>query len=408
MALKNLFRFFITNFKEVSFGWLLTFLSSFGQTFLLSVYVPEIIKTFGFTEGTFGAIYAGCTVAASFIMLSVGHHVDHTSVKRVAGLTVLALACSNFILGFTNHISLLIIAIIGLRLSGQGLLSHISLTIISKYYAKDRGKALSIAALGYSVGEALLPVIISLIVVWHNWRIGAIITGVGLLLYLIKLKFTNLDHFNAQLSQHNNPSALKLIKEYKNLIFEKKFLIIMPASFTMVMIVTAIFFYQYVFVADKGWSPTLYATFFTGYAVARFVFSIVGGIWVDKYTAKKLFKIFLIPITIGLLIFALSEGIIGSLFFLLLAGISIGISGPIRTAVLAEVYGTESLGAIRSLFSMFTVISSALGPLIVGYLLDLNIPFTYIMLSLFVLMVITALNTFRIKYVKPMDMAHGL
>ena len=406
--MKNLFRFFITNFKEVSFGWLLTFLSSFGQTFLLSVYVPEIINTFNFTEGTFGAIYAGCTVTASFIMLSVGHHVDHTSVKRVAGLTVLALACSNFILSFTNHILLLIIAIIGLRLSGQGLLSHISLTIISKYYSKDRGKALSIAALGYSVGEALLPVLVSLVIVWYNWRIGAIITGVGLLLYLIKLKFTDLNHFNEQLSQKNNPSALKLIKEYKNLIFEKKFLIIMPASFTMVMIVTAIFFYQYVFVADKGWSPTLYAAFFTGYAVARFVFSIVGGIWVDKYTAKKLFKIFLIPITIGLLIFAFSEDIIGALFFLLLSGISIGISGPIRTAVLAEVYGTESLGAIRSLFSMFTVISSALGPLIVGYLLDLNIPFTHIMLSLFVLMVITTLNTFRIKYVKPMDRAQGL
>src|SRR5690606_36764477 len=151
-------------------------------------------------------------------MLSVGHHVDHTSVKRVTGLTVLALACSNFVLGFTYHISLLIIAIIGLRHSGQGLLSHISLTIVSKYYVKDRGKALSIAALGYSVGEALLPVIISLIVVWHNWRIVAIITAIGLLLYSIKLKFTNLDHFNKQLSQRNNPSALKLIKEYKNFI----------------------------------------------------------------------------------------------------------------------------------------------------------------------------------------------
>src|SRR5690606_18929970 len=164
-------------------------------------------------------IYAGCTVVASFIMLSVGHHVDHTSVKRVTGLTVLALACSNFVLGFANHISLLVIAIIGLRLSGQGLLSHISLTIISKYYVKDRGKALSISALGYSIGEALLPVLISLIILWYNWRVGAIFTGVCLLLYLIKLKFTNLDHFNKQLTQRNNPSALKLIKEYKNLIF---------------------------------------------------------------------------------------------------------------------------------------------------------------------------------------------
>ena len=397
LALKNLFRFFITNFKEVSFGWLLTFLSSFGQTFLLSIYVPEIIKTFNFTEGTFGAIYAGCTVIASFIMLYVGHHVDHTSVKRVTGLTVLALACSNFILGFTNHISLLIIAIIGLRLSGQGLLSHISLTIISKYYTKDRGKALSIAALGYSVGEAVLPVLISLVTVWYNWRIGAIITGVGLLLYLIKLKFTNLDHFNEQLSEHSKSSGLKLIKDYKILLFEKRFIVMMPASFMMSMIITAIFFYQYVFVEDKGWSVTLYASFFTGYALIRFLFSVIGGIWVDKYTAKRIFQFFLIPMAIGLIVLTFSNSIIGALIFLLLTGITVGISGAVRTAVIAEIYGTEKMGTVRSLFSMFSVVSSAIGPLLVGYLIDINIEFSYIILILFSLLLFTIFNSMRIQ-----------
>ena len=401
--MKNLFRFFITNFKEVSFGGLLTFLSSFGQTFLISLYVPEIINAYHFTEGTFGAIYAGCTVVASFIMLTVGHHVDHVSVKKVTGLTILGLAISNLTLGFSNHILLLIISIIGLRLTGQGLLSHISLTIISKYYDKDRGKALSISALGYSVGEALFPIMISALILWYNWRTAAIVSGIFLVLYLIKLKFTNLDHFNKQLIQSKKASAWQVLKNYKNLVFEKKFLIIMPASFSMILTVTALFFYQYVFVENKGWSPTLYATFFTGYAAARFIFSIIGGIWVDKYTAKTMFKSFLIPMTIGLLIFAFSESIIGAFVFLLLTGITFGISSPVRTAVLAEIYGTENLGAIRSLFSMFTVISSALGPLIVGYLMDINIDFKYIILLLFALVLLTVLNSLRIKNVKSVN-----
>jgi hypothetical protein len=44
--------------------------------------VPEIVEAFSITEGAFGAIYAGCTVTASIIMLSVGHMVDHKSVKK--------------------------------------------------------------------------------------------------------------------------------------------------------------------------------------------------------------------------------------------------------------------------------------------------------------------------------------
>lgn len=397
--MKNLFRFFITNFKKVSFGWLLTFLSSFGQTFLLSVYVPEIIRAFGFTEGTFGAIYAGCTVIASFIMLTVGHHVDHVSVKKVTAFTVLGLAISNLILGFSNNIVLLIISIVGLRLTGQGLLSHISLTIISKYYDKDRGKALSISALGYSVGEAIFPILISLLIFWYNWRVATIVTGIGLSLYLIKLKFTNLDHFNKQLTIKKT-SSKELVRNYKSLLFEKRFLIMMPASFMMSMIVTAIFFYQYVFVENKEWSPTLYASFFTGYAIARFIFSIFGGVWVDKYTAKTLFQYFLIPMAVGLLIFAYSNSIFGALAFLLLTGISVGISGAVRTAVIAEIYGTEKMGTIRSLFSMFSVISSALGPLLVGYMIDIKIDFKYIILLLFGLMILTVLNCLRIKKIK--------
>jgi len=93
-------------------------------------------------------------IVASLIMLTVGHMVDHISIKKVSFLTIIGLALSSILLGFSYHIVFLFIALIGLRLSGQGFLSHISMTIISKYYDKNRGKALSISSLGYSMGEA--------------------------------------------------------------------------------------------------------------------------------------------------------------------------------------------------------------------------------------------------------------
>ena len=144
------------SFRTVGFGWLLTLLSGFGQTFLISLYVPEIIRSFSISEGAFGAIYAGCTIAASFIMLTVGHTVDHKPVKKVTAYTVGGLALSSILLGVSENIVLLILAITGLRLSGQGLLTHISMTIMSKQFVADRGKALSFSSLGFSVGELSL------------------------------------------------------------------------------------------------------------------------------------------------------------------------------------------------------------------------------------------------------------
>ncbi|MCC8359714.1 MFS transporter [Salinimicrobium sediminilitoris] len=395
--MKDYFYFLKGNFRTVSFGWLLTLLSGFGQTFLISLYVPEIIRSFSISEGAFGAIYAGCTIAASFIMLSVGHTVDHKPVKKVTAFTVAGLALSSILLGVSESIILLIVAVTGLRLAGQGLLTHISMTIMSKQYVNDRGKALSFSSLGFSVGEAIFPLIIAFLISWFDWRVAAIASGVALLIYLIRLKFTRLEYFDEKLSTKGSPSPWSLLKDYKSVVFDRKFGVMMPASFILSFGATAIFFYQYVFVENKGWSVQLYATFFTVYAVTRFLFSLFGGMWVDKFTARKLFQYYLIPINLGLLPFAFMESIVGALIFLVTAGISMGVAGTVKTALIAELYGTEKMGVIRSVFTMFSVISTALGPLVVGLLMDAGVGFEYLMAGIFVLMALIIINSQRIK-----------
>ncbi|MFD0977084.1 MFS transporter [Salinimicrobium gaetbulicola] len=395
--MKDFYHFLKGNFRKVSFGWLLTFLSGFGQTFLISLYVPEIIKSFSISEGTFGAIYAGCTVTASMIMLSVGHTVDHKPAKKVTAFTIIGLGLSSMLLGFSQNILFLIVAITGLRLTGQGLLTHISMTIMSKQFVADRGKALSFSSLGFSVGEAVFPVLISLLIAFYDWRIAAITSGVFLLLYLLRLKFTNLEAFDEQLSTAARPSFWSLLKDYKSIVFDKKFGVMVPASFMLSFSVTAIIFYQYVFVENKGWSVQLYATFFTVYAATRFLFSLFGGVWVDKFTAKKMFRYYLIPVCLGLLPLALMNSIIGALIFLVLMGVTVGMSGTVKTSLIAEIYGTEKMGAIRSVFTMFMVVSTALGPLVVGFMIDMGISFESIILGIFGAMALTILNSQRIR-----------
>ncbi|GGG27666.1 MFS transporter [Christiangramia forsetii] len=377
---------------------MLTFLSSFGQTFLISIYVPEILKTFAISNGLFGSIYAIATVTSSVIMLSVGHMIDHKPVKKITALTVAGLAVSSFLLGISHlSIAILIIALIGLRLTGQGLMSHISLTVMSRHYELDRGKALSIASLGYAIGEAIFPICISSLILWYDYEIAAMASAAFLFLYLIRLYFSDLTHFDKGLELATKPSAKSLMKEYKSLLKKKAFYILMPVSFALSFTITAVFFYQYVIVEDNGWSVSLYASFFTVYALTRVVFSIYGGVLVDKYTGKQMFRFYLIPFTLGLLPFAFSDSIFGALVFLILAGISVGMAGTVKSAVLAEVFGTEKLGTIRSVFTMFMVLSTALGPLIFGTLMDMGTEFGSILLVTAIILGLIILNAQRIR-----------
>jgi len=396
--LKSLLRFINSNRREVLFGGGLTFISSFGQTFLISLYVPEILKTFGISNGGFGSIYAFATVIASVAMLSLGHTIDHKPVKKVTAITLIGLIVSLILLGLSHFsIAILIISLIGLRLTGQGLMSHISLTVMSRHYVETRGKALSTASLGYAVGEAVFPIIISSLILWYNYEVAAFASAGFLFLYLIRLYFIKLDHFDRKKGEESKPTSRAILGEYKKVILTNNFWIIMPLSFFLGFTITAIFFYQYVFVEAKGWSISLYAAFFTAYAITRFIFAVVGGLWVDRFTAKKVFRLFLIPISLGLIPFALMKSIIGALFFLICAGITTGIAGTVKTAVLAETFGTKKLGTVRSLFSMFMVLSTALGPLVIGLLLDGGFSFQMIMLWIAAVLFLVILNAQRIK-----------
>ena len=395
--MKSLVQFLKSNFRTVSFGWALTFLSSFGQTFLISLYVPELVKTFDISEGTFGSIYALGTVIASVILIAVGHTIDHKPVKSVVLFNFAGLVLSCLLLSFSPyHISLLLLAMIGLRLTGQGMMSHISQTVMSRYFGLNRGKALSIAALGFPMGEAIFPIGITTIIVAFGFEVAAQVSAAFLVVCAILVSFRKLRAFDEESQVAKKPSFKTLAKDFGGIIKDPRFSVLMPATFMLSFTSTAVFLYQYTFVEEKGWSVSLYAAFFTGYAATRFIMSVIGGLWVDRFTAKKLYRFFLIPQALGLLPFAFMDSIAGALIFLIMTGISTGVAGTVKSAVLAEVYGTAKLGAVNSLFSMCMILSTALAPLLIGYLIDQGVAFPYLMLTLFGLLVLAILNSQRL------------
>ncbi len=61
--------------------------------------------------------------------------------------------------------------------------------------------------------------------------------------------------------------------------------------------------------------------------------------------------------------------------YLVLVGASQGMAGPMMTAIWAEVYGVQSLGATKSMVATFGVTATALGPLLLGAALGAGMEF---------------------------------
>jgi hypothetical protein len=64
-----------------------------------------------------------------------------------------------------------------------------------------------------------------------------------------------------------------------------------------------------------------------------------------------------------------------------LMGLTLGMTGNIKTALWTEMYGTETVGTIRSMFSALKVFATAMSPFIMGWLIDTGVPMGTILLT---------------------------
>ena len=82
--------FLRANARLLAFGVLMTFCSSMGQTFFISLFSGEIRTAFALSDGDFGSLYAVATLGSAAVLLWAGRLIDRLPLPVFAG-SVLAL-----------------------------------------------------------------------------------------------------------------------------------------------------------------------------------------------------------------------------------------------------------------------------------------------------------------------------
>jgi predicted MFS family arabinose efflux permease len=78
-------------------------------------------------------------------------------------------------------------------------------------------------------------------------------------------------------------------------------------------------------------------------------------------------------LSVGILIFVFAPSQIFAIVVMFVWGIGIGGTNPVLSSLWPEIYGTQHLGAIRSVATVVMVFGSALGPVFMGLALDASI-----------------------------------
>ncbi|MFC2126448.1 nitrate/nitrite transporter [Bacteroidota bacterium] len=360
----------------VGYGVLHYLFSSFGQTYLISLFVPKFIETLGINNTRFALIYSGATLTAAIFLPYLGSLVDKIRIRYISVANGLMLVLFCWIVSHTPNQIILFLGIVGLRLGGQGMMIIIGSTAISRYFTENRGKALSLSALGLPIGETILPPLLILLMHQVGWEFTWIIISLIILTVFIPSAIGLVRRDDNFQKPRRDDGINKRNTEYTRLQILKDpvFYIIMPTILFIPFFLTGIFIHQNLLGEMKGWSLEWLGACIAGYGTAKLITNLLGGPIIDKYTARKTFSFQLIPVGIGILVLFHFTHPIAYLIFLFTAGITTSFGSLTNAAIWAEMYGPRHLGTIKSIVTTLVIFSTALGAIIIEklYLSDLS------------------------------------
>jgi len=283
----------------------------------------------------------------------------------------LFLACFGMFIFYENIVFLFLI-IFALRFFGQGGMSHAGETTMARYFGKDRGKAISVSTLGGMTGFIILPLIVvklsNFFAAQYIWLIASLSIILFIPFLFLILDSQKIRHKSFRQKTIDDPLNKKW--RTRDVLLDHKFYVYLPLSISAPFICTGLMFHQIFIITQKNWTFEMLGAGYVFLGIFSIIGLVIGGPIIDKYDTRKSVLSSLLPVFLGIFVLLFFENYIFLFVYMSLLGLTFGISTPFFGALWAELYGVESLGAVKAVLHASMVFASALSPLIFGYLID--------------------------------------
>ncbi|MEM1272923.1 MAG: MFS transporter [Pseudomonadota bacterium] len=372
------------NARFLSVGGLLSFSSSYGQTFFIAIFAAQIMGAYSLSDGEWGGIYTLSTTASAIVMFWAGGLVDRFRIRNLAFVVMPSMALVCVLMAVNTTIAGLVVIVFLLRLFGQGMMSQLAVVAMARWFAARRGLALSISALGLALGTAAFPIIIASLLGAIPWRWVWVISAALLMLTCpLILRLLSEERTPQSLVEASDTTGMAGRHWTKSEVLRSRiFWLLFPMLLGPPAWGTA-FFFQQVHIAEvKGWPLLDFLALIPVLAIISVLSTIISGQAIDRFGSARLATVYLLPIALAYFILGLAETLSIAAVGIVFLGIGHGIQATLPTAFWAEFFGTRHIGAIKAVSASIMVFGSAIGPGVSGALIDLGWTFAEQMIGI--------------------------
>ncbi len=365
-------RFLRDNASFLLAGFLLTFTSAYGQTYFISIFAGEIRAEFNLSNGGWGVIYTFGTTLSAAVMVWAGGLTDRFRVRHIAMFVMSGLALACLGMAAVPSVAVLVLVIFGLRFAGQGMMVHVAVVAMARWFLGARGRALSISSLGSSVAQALLPLAFVALMGNVSWRwlwVGAAV----LVLLTMPAILVLLRQERTPQSMVSGLQAAGMDGRHwtrSEMLRHPLFWLIAPALIGPPAWGTALFFHQVHLTEVKGWALVDFVALLPLFTGAAVLATLVSGAAIDRFGAGRAVVVYMVPFAAGFALLGAAQTIAMAAAGMFFFGMGQGLQATAPAALWAEYFGTRHLGAIKAAATSIMVLGTAIGPGITGVLID--------------------------------------
>lgn len=328
--------------------------------FVFGVFVEPLSKTFGWSKPSI--LFAATIVS---LMIMVVSPLQGYLIDRFGARPIVLSSCLAFALGLggmyflSSNISSFYIMYGLLPLLAIGLWPVSYLRVVSTWFEKRLGLAIGIANGGIGLGAAMLPPILTYIIL--NGSVQWAYVSLGVIVLLIVLPINALLLYESPQTRPARGAASASNDDFKSLIKTQAFIVLTLAFFFLGFVNTGLVTNQISLLIDGGATPQQAAFVQAVFGLAVLIGRFLTGVLLDYVSAKRLMSVVCIGGAAACLLYAMGPA--GAVVYLcaILIGMVYGAEFDVLSYIIKRSFGLASFGRVYgTIFAVFQL-GAALG-----------------------------------------------
>lgn len=376
---------------------------------MLAIFVKPIEDDLGWSRTTIALAFTIGSFSGSMLSGIVGGLFDRYGGRGIIALSGIVVAGSMLGLAVMTspwHFWALIGIGRGVAIAGINLGTSV---VIAKWFITMRGRAMAIGGSGVRIGQATLPLLAHVIIVTQGWRsaylvlaiLAALLISVPALIYMRRkpedLGLLPDGDESGENQPGTNQSSRKNIRPeeawtLREAIHQPSLWLLIVVMAAGAFALTAVNLHLTASLQDRGVPAVLAVTVTAVYTGVSATSMILWGFAIERIHARYLTMLVSVIYILSMVVMLAADNFLLALIFGLMFGIGTGGWTVLHNVIIADYFGRHSVGAIRGFTMPFTGVINPLGPLLAGWLYDIQGNYTMafiIFIGVFILMFIS-------------------